>query len=75
MSGMFSSEFGTGASVPPNLTSFTEYFVTFNVEDKTETFSHNLSNIIIPDGNKLELRVDPASTPFLSSISSAEPSI
>ncbi|KAJ7846556.1 hypothetical protein B0H13DRAFT_2362919 [Mycena leptocephala] len=38
---------------------YTEYFVTFNTEDKTETFSHNLRNIIIPDGNKLELRVDP----------------
>ncbi|KAJ7925385.1 hypothetical protein B0H13DRAFT_1863223 [Mycena leptocephala] len=38
---------------------YTEYFVTFNAEDKTETFAHNLSNIIIPDGNKLELRVDP----------------
>ncbi|KAJ7894083.1 hypothetical protein B0H13DRAFT_1886056 [Mycena leptocephala] len=38
---------------------YTEYFVTFNVKDKTETFSQNLSNIIIPDGNKLALRVDP----------------
>ncbi|KAJ7906907.1 hypothetical protein B0H13DRAFT_1880134 [Mycena leptocephala] len=39
---------------------YTEYFVTFNVEDKTKIFSHNLRNIIIPDGKKLELRVDPA---------------
>ncbi|KAJ7843187.1 hypothetical protein B0H14DRAFT_2585828 [Mycena olivaceomarginata] len=42
---------------------YTEYFVTFNVEDKTETFSHNFPNIIIPDGNKLELRVDPNKHP------------
>ncbi|KAJ7843453.1 hypothetical protein B0H13DRAFT_1909380 [Mycena leptocephala] len=39
---------------------YTEYFVTFNVEDKAKIFSPNLRNIIIPDGNKLELRVDPA---------------
>jgi hypothetical protein len=51
---------------------YTEYFVTFNAEDKTETFAHNLSNIIIPDGNKLELRVDPVSISYLSSISIAD---
>ncbi|KAJ7855805.1 hypothetical protein B0H13DRAFT_1902960 [Mycena leptocephala] len=38
---------------------YTEYFVTFHVDDKTETFPQNLSNIIIPDGNKPELRMDP----------------
>ncbi|KAJ7791510.1 hypothetical protein B0H14DRAFT_2624890 [Mycena olivaceomarginata] len=52
---------------------YTEYFVTFDVEDKTETFSHNPSNIIIPDGNKLELRVQNkcprTSSPVLLSVS------
>ncbi|KAJ7892163.1 hypothetical protein B0H13DRAFT_2340259 [Mycena leptocephala] len=44
---------------------YTEYFVIFNVKDKTETFSQNLSNIIIPDGNKLALRVDPVQNNLL----------
>lgn len=37
---------------------YTEYFVTFNVEERTETYATTLTNIIIPEGNRLEVRVD-----------------
>ncbi|KAJ7860627.1 hypothetical protein B0H13DRAFT_2355520 [Mycena leptocephala] len=37
---------------------YTEYFVTFNVEERTETFATTLTNLIIPEGNRLEIRVD-----------------
>ncbi|KAJ7798102.1 hypothetical protein B0H14DRAFT_2908232, partial [Mycena olivaceomarginata] len=37
---------------------YTEYFVIFNVEEGNDLFAANLSNIVIPDGNRLELRVD-----------------
>ncbi|KAJ6618095.1 hypothetical protein B0H10DRAFT_1947888 [Mycena sp. CBHHK59/15] len=37
---------------------YTEYFVTFNDEEGTEMFATTSSNIIIPEGNRLDLRVD-----------------
>ncbi|KAJ7776693.1 hypothetical protein B0H14DRAFT_3164436 [Mycena olivaceomarginata] len=37
---------------------YTEYFVVFDVEEGNNIFAANLSNIVIPDGNRLELRVD-----------------
>ncbi|KAJ7748725.1 hypothetical protein B0H14DRAFT_3167048 [Mycena olivaceomarginata] len=37
---------------------YTEYFVVFDVEEGNNIFAANLSNIVIPDGNRLELRVN-----------------
>ena len=45
---------------------YTEYFVVFDVEEGNNIFAANLSNIVIPDGNRLELRVDDVSPNLLS---------
>ena len=46
---------------------YTEYFVVFDVEEGNSIFAPNLSNIVVPDGNRLELRVDDVSHNPLSS--------
>jgi hypothetical protein len=46
---------------------YTEYFVVFDVEEGNNIFAANLSNIVIPDGNRLKLRVDDVDHNTLSS--------